>query len=58
MAAEQQAAAATEEQVKNCGSCGKPVKRITRYYRNGKFYCNKRCWTKTKEQAKAGQPEK
>jgi len=56
MAAEQQAT--QEEQLKNCASCGKPVKRLTRYYRNGKFYCTKRCWTKTKKQAQAGQEAK
>jgi hypothetical protein len=60
-----QAAAPGEEQVKNCGSCGKPVKRLKRFYRNGKFYCNKVCFKKWKLKAKteaaeaaAGQEQK
>ena len=45
-----------EEKQANCLSCGKPIRKIKRYYRNGKFYCNKRCWVKmvkkTAEEAK------
>lgn len=33
----------------NCTQCNKPLKRGNWYYRNGKFYCNKRCWKKTTE---------
>jgi endogenous inhibitor of DNA gyrase (YacG/DUF329 family) len=33
-----------QETTLNCASCGKPVKKIKRYYRDGKFYCNKRCF--------------
>ena len=36
----------------NCAQCGKPLKRKTEYYRNGRYYCNKRCWKKTKEKPK------
>jgi hypothetical protein len=50
--ANEQEAAPTEEQLKNCGSCGKPVKRLKRFYRNGKFYCSKVCFKKWKEKAK------
>ncbi len=28
----------------NCGKCNKPLKKIKRYYRNGKFWCNKKCF--------------
>ena len=31
------------EAVKNCAGCNKPLKRAKRFYRNGKYYCNKRC---------------
>lgn len=44
-----QAAKPIEEKQNNCASCGKPIKKLTRYYRNGKFYCNKKCWRKTKQ---------
>ena len=40
----------------NCLACGKQIKKLKRYYRNGKFYCNKRCWrnylAKSKEEKK------
>jgi hypothetical protein len=47
-------APAAEKQT-NCPTCGKPIKKLTRYYRNGKFYCNKKCYrksTKSKENQK------
>lgn len=34
----------TDEKQTNCLACGKPIKKIKRYYRDGKFYCNKKCW--------------
>jgi len=40
-----QAKPAQEKQT-NCLACNKPIKKLKRYYRNGKFYCNKRCWRK------------
>jgi len=40
-----------EEQA-NCLVCNKPIKRLTRYYRNGKFYCGRKCWRTQKEKAK------
>lgn len=33
-----------KEKLGNCGGCGKPVKKIRRYYRNGKYFCAKRCF--------------
>ncbi len=44
------------EPVKNCSGCGKPMKRAKRYYRNGKYYCNKNCFN-NKDQSKAKQKE-
>ncbi|MCM8797589.1 MAG: hypothetical protein NC923_06940 [Candidatus Omnitrophica bacterium] len=45
-----------EEKQTNCLNCNKPIKKLKRYYRNGKFYCNKKCWRafvkKQKEEAK------
>ncbi len=29
---------------KNCANCSKQVKRITWFYRNGKFFCSKGCF--------------
>jgi len=37
--------AAPEKQT-NCPACNKPIRKLKRYYRNGKFYCNKKCWIK------------
>lgn len=42
----------TEKQT-NCPQCNKPIKKIRRYYRDGKYYCTKRCWTDFKNKAKA-----
>lgn len=33
-----------EEKQTNCLACNKPIKKLKRYYRDGKFYCNKKCW--------------
>lgn len=41
-----------EEKQTNCLGCGKPLKKIKRYYRNGKYYCTKKCWRKAIEKAK------
>lgn len=41
-----------EEKQTNCLSCNKPIKKLKRYYRNGKFYCNKKCWRKSITAAK------
>ncbi|MDO8489693.1 MAG: hypothetical protein Q7S42_06290 [Candidatus Omnitrophota bacterium] len=32
------------EKKSNCPACNKVVKRLKRYYRDGKFYCSKKCW--------------
>lgn len=42
-----------EEKQTNCLACNKPLKKIKIYYRNGKFYCTKRCWKNFLEKSKA-----
>lgn len=36
----------TKELQTNCLACNKPIKKLKRYYRDGKFYCSKICWRK------------
>ena len=31
-------------EIKTCATCSKPLRKVKRYYRNGKYYCNKNCW--------------
>jgi len=42
-----------EEKQTNCLACNKPLKKIRRYYRDGKLYCTKRCWKDYLEKSKA-----
>lgn len=35
-----------KERFGNCNGCGKPIKKVRRYYRNGKYFCTKRCYRK------------
>ena len=28
----------------NCTGCNKHLKKVKRYYRNGKYFCSKTCW--------------
>lgn len=55
-AAQAQPAAPAVEIQTNCLACNKPIKKIRRYYRDGKYYCTKRCWrdylAKAKEEKK------
>jgi hypothetical protein len=37
------------EKQTNCLACGKQIKKLKHYYRNGKFYCSKKCWRKAKK---------
>ncbi len=37
----------------NCLSCNKVVKKLKRYYRNGKYYCSKKCWREFIKKSKA-----
>lgn len=34
-----------------CASCGKRLSRKQWYYRNGKYFCKKRCWVAEEEKA-------
>jgi formylmethanofuran dehydrogenase subunit E len=48
MAAEQPKEEAQKvEKQTNCITCNKPLKKLRQYYRNGKFYCTKRCYKKS-----------
>jgi hypothetical protein len=47
-----------EKQRITCAACGKTVKRIKRYYRNGKFYCDKNCWRNALKKAQAKEETK
>ncbi|MCX7927977.1 MAG: hypothetical protein N2606_07625 [Candidatus Omnitrophica bacterium] len=38
-----------ESKPTNCISCNKPLKKLKRYYRDGKYYCTKKCWLKMKK---------
>lgn len=43
--------AAVEKQT-NCLACNKPIRKLKHYYRDGKFYCSKKCWKAYKEKTK------
>lgn len=34
-----------------CSSCGKRLNRKQWYYRNGAYFCKKRCWVTEREKA-------
>ena len=34
-----------------CTSCGKRLNRKQWYYRNGRYFCKKRCWVTEREKA-------
>ena len=40
------------EKQTNCLACNKPIKKIRRYYRDGKYYCTKRCFKNFVEKKK------
>ena len=41
-----------------CTSCGKRLNRKSWYYRNGKYFCKRRCWTKEQEKVAKEAAEK
>lgn len=41
------AAPVKQEKPANCAGCKKSIKNKRWYYRNGKYYCTKRCWSTT-----------
>ena len=47
----EQTKAPVVEEVKNCPSCKKPLKKARRYYRNGAYYCNNNCFQKARAAA-------
>lgn len=56
MADEVKQAAPVEKQT-NCPACNKALKKLRRYYRNGKFYCTKKCWLKATKKTGEGTEE-
>lgn len=47
----------------SCSACGKRLNRKQWYYRNGKYFCKRRCWVTEQEKvatdaAKAGEAAK
>lgn len=42
----------------NCIACAKPIKKLKRYYRAGKYYCNKKCWRKNVRDKKKASEKK
>ena len=40
------------EKQTNCLACNKPIRKLKRYYRDSKFYCNKKCWSNFKQKTK------
>lgn len=56
---EKKEANAAKVRPSNCAACNKSIKKKRWYYRNGKYYCTKRCWKtaikkEEKSDAKAG----
>ena len=41
-----------QEKQANCLSCNKPIRKLKKYYRDGKFYCSKKCWKDFKKKGK------
>ncbi|MCX6340670.1 MAG: hypothetical protein NTX71_12250 [Candidatus Aureabacteria bacterium] len=42
--AQKNAPAPKKEKPDKCEQCGKALSRVKWYYRNGGYYCTKRCW--------------
>lgn len=40
------------ERPATCAACSKRLSKKSWYYRNGQFYCKKRCWVTASEKAK------
>jgi len=45
------------EKQTNCLACNKLIKKLKKYYRDGKFYCNKKCWRVFISKSKGGSAE-
>jgi len=48
----QEVAKPAVEKQTNCLACNKPIRKLKRYYRDGKFYCSKQCWRNFKNKSK------
>jgi len=48
---DEQKEAPKKEKPSSCAECKKSIKRKRWYYRNGKYYCTKRCFTQATEKA-------
>jgi len=44
--------AKAEEKRRNCLKCNKSLKRVNWYFRNGGYFCNKRCFNGHQQKAK------
>lgn len=51
--AEAKKEAPKKETPANCCVCNKLIKKIRWYYRDGKYYCTKRCWLTAKKKEEA-----
>ena len=49
--AEAKKAEVKKEKPSNCAGCNKSIKKKRWYYRDGKYYCSKRCWQTASEKA-------
>jgi len=56
-AAPQAAEQPKQEKQTNCITCNKPIKKLKRYYRDGKFYCAKKCYKDFLKKQKEGAKE-
>ncbi len=56
--AEAKASTPVVEEVKNCPSCKKPLKKARRFYRNGSYFCNSNCFKKAKAVADKAKADK
>ncbi|MEW6075555.1 MAG: hypothetical protein AB1530_04520 [Candidatus Omnitrophota bacterium] len=45
------------EKQTNCLGCNKPLKKLKKYYRDGKYYCTKKCWLKAVSAKKGTEEE-
>jgi hypothetical protein len=50
-AAAEKKEAPKKEKPANCEGCKKSIKKKRWYYRDGKYYCTKRCWTSAVKKA-------
>ena len=53
--AKKEAAVSVKTKPANCADCNKPVRKKRWYYRDGSYYCTKRCWTSAKKKAEKPQ---